>query len=161
MLAALRQTWAPRAFVVSFKLETDENIVLQKVGCLCVQLRSSPPCRISASSLPRLRPVLLVKQQRPKLIAMQACGLTARRCTWAHSVESTSLILGCISSRQSTAACPHAQRLCTLSQAEGAVETLWRACRGGQPVWRRGRTGCGSFGKAGTILSSPGDGQLR
>ncbi len=34
MLAALRQTWARRAFVVSFKLETDESILLRKVGCL-------------------------------------------------------------------------------------------------------------------------------
>lgn len=31
MLGALRRIWAPEAFVVSFKLETDENILLQKV----------------------------------------------------------------------------------------------------------------------------------
>ena len=73
MLAALRQTWAPRAFVVSFKLETDENILLQKVGCLCVV--ADPRCR--SVLLPRLRPVLLVKQQRPKLLRA-GMRLTAR-----------------------------------------------------------------------------------
>lgn len=31
MLGVLRHKWAPNAFVVSFKLETDENILLQKV----------------------------------------------------------------------------------------------------------------------------------
>jgi phosphopantothenate-cysteine ligase len=41
MLAALRQTWAPRSFVVSFKLETDESIVLQKVHCAAAPLEIS------------------------------------------------------------------------------------------------------------------------
>ena len=31
MLGVLRQTWAPGAFVVSFKLETDETILVKKV----------------------------------------------------------------------------------------------------------------------------------
>ena len=31
MLAALRGCWAPQALVVSFKLETDESILLRKV----------------------------------------------------------------------------------------------------------------------------------
>lgn len=31
MLGVLRGTWAPGAFVVSFKLETDESILLSKV----------------------------------------------------------------------------------------------------------------------------------
>ena len=34
MLGALRQEWAPQAFVVSFKLETDEAILLSKVRSL-------------------------------------------------------------------------------------------------------------------------------
>ncbi len=32
MLGVLRHGWAPGAFVVSFKLETDERILLKKVG---------------------------------------------------------------------------------------------------------------------------------
>lgn len=32
MLGKLTQQWAPRSFVVSFKLETDENILFQKAG---------------------------------------------------------------------------------------------------------------------------------
>jgi len=31
MLGVLRHGWAPAAFVVSFKLETDERILLKKV----------------------------------------------------------------------------------------------------------------------------------
>ena len=31
MLKSLRQDWAPRAFVISFKLETDENLLIKKV----------------------------------------------------------------------------------------------------------------------------------
>ena len=31
MLSVLRHCWAPEAFVVSFKLETDESILLEKV----------------------------------------------------------------------------------------------------------------------------------
>ncbi len=33
MLGTLRHEWAPQAFVVSFKLETDEGILIQKVRC--------------------------------------------------------------------------------------------------------------------------------
>ena len=32
MLGALRRCWCPSAMVVSFKLETDHHILLQKVG---------------------------------------------------------------------------------------------------------------------------------
>ena len=37
MLGELRHSWAPEAFVVSFKLETDDDILIQKVcnGTLC------------------------------------------------------------------------------------------------------------------------------
>ena len=48
MLGVLKHVWAPEAFVVSFKLETDENILLKKVqpqavhhysmACACMQL---------------------------------------------------------------------------------------------------------------------------
>ncbi len=31
MLGALRSTWAPEAFITSFKLETDEQILISKV----------------------------------------------------------------------------------------------------------------------------------
>ena len=31
MLGTLRSTWAPEAFIVSFKLETDEQILISKV----------------------------------------------------------------------------------------------------------------------------------
>ena len=31
MLGTLRSTWAPQAFIVSFKLETDEQILIKKV----------------------------------------------------------------------------------------------------------------------------------
>ena len=31
MLGTLRSTWAPDAFIVSFKLETDEQILISKV----------------------------------------------------------------------------------------------------------------------------------
>lgn len=35
MLGTLRSTWAPDAFIVSFKLETDEQILISKVmACL-------------------------------------------------------------------------------------------------------------------------------
>jgi hypothetical protein len=34
MLPLLRHCWAPRAFIVSFKLETDESILIDKVGGL-------------------------------------------------------------------------------------------------------------------------------
>ena len=34
MLGALRQDWAPRAFVVSFKLETDDSILIAKAHAL-------------------------------------------------------------------------------------------------------------------------------
>ena len=33
MLGELRQRWAPEAFVASFKLETDEQLLVKKVGC--------------------------------------------------------------------------------------------------------------------------------
>lgn len=32
MLGALRHAWCPAAMLVSFKLETDEQILLRKVG---------------------------------------------------------------------------------------------------------------------------------
>jgi hypothetical protein len=32
MLGALRRSWCPDAMLVSFKLETDEQILLKKVG---------------------------------------------------------------------------------------------------------------------------------
>jgi hypothetical protein len=32
MLGELRRRWCPQAMVVSFKLETDEQILLRKVG---------------------------------------------------------------------------------------------------------------------------------
>ena len=32
MLGELRHHWAPEAFVVSFKLETDDDILIQKVS---------------------------------------------------------------------------------------------------------------------------------
>ena len=32
MLGTLRSTWAPEAFIVSFKLETDEQILIKKVA---------------------------------------------------------------------------------------------------------------------------------
>jgi hypothetical protein len=35
MLLALRHQWAPRCMVVSFKLETDESILLKKARCVC------------------------------------------------------------------------------------------------------------------------------
>lgn len=34
MLGTLRSTWAPEAFIVSFKLETDEQILISKVTCV-------------------------------------------------------------------------------------------------------------------------------
>lgn len=42
MLGALRQEWAPRAFVVSFKLETDDSILIVKAHALTAQLASLP-----------------------------------------------------------------------------------------------------------------------
>lgn len=38
MLGSLRHDWAPEAFIVSFKLETDDGILIQKVGQLCLPL---------------------------------------------------------------------------------------------------------------------------
>ncbi len=37
MLGTLRSTWAPEAFIVSFKLETDEQILKSKVYELLIQ----------------------------------------------------------------------------------------------------------------------------
>ena len=34
MLGELRRQWAPEAFVVSFKLETDDQILIQKVSLI-------------------------------------------------------------------------------------------------------------------------------
>lgn len=34
MLGTLRNVWAPEAFVVSFKLETDEQILISKVSSM-------------------------------------------------------------------------------------------------------------------------------
>ena len=34
MLGSLRRDWAPQAYIVSFKLETDDAILLTKVGAL-------------------------------------------------------------------------------------------------------------------------------
>lgn len=42
MMHALRHDWAPTAMIVSFKLETDESILLAKVrwaACWCSRLR--------------------------------------------------------------------------------------------------------------------------
>lgn len=36
MLGTLRNVWAPEAFIVSFKLETDEQILISKVGVASV-----------------------------------------------------------------------------------------------------------------------------
>jgi hypothetical protein len=41
MMYALRHSWAPACMLVSFKLETDESILLKKVGA-CALGRSSP-----------------------------------------------------------------------------------------------------------------------
>ncbi len=38
MLGTLRSTWAPEAFIVSFKLETDEQILKSKVLELLIGL---------------------------------------------------------------------------------------------------------------------------
>lgn len=38
MLGTLRRTWAPEAFIVSFKLETDEQILTSKVMACVSQL---------------------------------------------------------------------------------------------------------------------------
>ncbi len=35
MLGLLGQQWAPEAFVISFKLETDESLLIAKVTLLC------------------------------------------------------------------------------------------------------------------------------
>lgn len=44
MLGTLRSVWAPEAFIVSFKLETDEQILKSKVCmyAVCVMLGTVP-----------------------------------------------------------------------------------------------------------------------
>ena len=44
MLGALRAVWCPQAMVVSFKLETDQAILLQKVGGGPAGSRGHPTC---------------------------------------------------------------------------------------------------------------------
>lgn len=39
MLLALTHDWAPEAFVVSFKLETDQSILIDKVRMRCAKER--------------------------------------------------------------------------------------------------------------------------
>ena len=42
MLGTLQSVWAPEAFIVSFKLETDEQILISKVGLVfCIYTRCS------------------------------------------------------------------------------------------------------------------------
>ena len=38
MLGTLQSVWAPEAFIVSFKLETDEQILISKVSYLHMKL---------------------------------------------------------------------------------------------------------------------------
>ena len=40
MLGVLRRTWAPEAFIVSFKLETDEGLLITKVPTQAPKERS-------------------------------------------------------------------------------------------------------------------------
>jgi len=42
MLGVLRREWAPEAFVVSFKLETDDHILIQKVTSLVTRALERP-----------------------------------------------------------------------------------------------------------------------
>ena len=50
MLGTLRRQWAPQAFVVSFKLETDADILVKKVSNLATVLcNGCPPWPIDST----------------------------------------------------------------------------------------------------------------
>lgn len=85
MLSDLRALWAPEAFVVSFKLETDEGLLMKKVR----PLQAAGPAALSASpwrGVPRvayrhksiIRPVVAKERAYPVLPG--AMGWASRVC---------------------------------------------------------------------------------
>ena len=68
MLGSLRHVWAPEAFLVSFKLETDEGLLIRKV-------RSYPiPCTLSR----------MLRSYGTSLY-QSSCGAAGRHMGWSAS----------------------------------------------------------------------------
>ena len=126
MLAALRQTWAPRAFVVSFKLETDESIVLQKVR--------TPPAshESSASEEHAASPHIVAAGSANACFCGMDCGVDlhpAGRCKTSetysnvchtHAMVSSAHAWQCCACGMSIECCVMKRR--SMMQAEGALE---------------------------------------
>ena len=139
MVAALRQTWAPRAFVVSFKLETDETILLRKVGCTCMVVHA---LRQSILHL-RSRPAAVPRHQGMKglwIVRSPMACLPARFHMDSH-VAVVSMGHGC---GQRHAAASDLPARCARRRR---VQLITTTCTSWSPTcWRRGRTAYGWSG---------------
>lgn len=86
MLGALRRKWAPEAFIISFKLETDEGLLISKVLITQLAMRfAGVECRSHSSSLPR---GIYASNCFVSVIAYRQCEIAdLRACSKAHMLQ--------------------------------------------------------------------------